>query len=324
MRFGFDPKVWFDGIVDTVQEVEELGYTSVWASEHLVTEQDTFWPAPLTRLAGMATVTEDIELYTSIIILPLHNLLDVAVEAAVVDRMSNGRLNVGVALGYVPEEFEAYGVPLENRAGRLVEGLHVLDLFLSSKEPISYDGQYVSFEDLKPHPVSAQDPRPTLLVGGWGDKAMERSIGLADGWIPGPTGDIEALKQRQQQLQEICDDLDRDWDEIHKPIARDIVISESSSDAWDHAEDALYQGYADEYGSEEWNHPVIDQETVRDFETLAEDRFFIGTPEEIIEEINRTNEELEIDELKLRFHHTSRENLKEQYRLFADEVMPSF
>lgn len=324
MEFGFDPKVWFDGVVDTVQEAETLGYDSVWATEHLVTEEGNFWPSPMMRLAGLATATEDMGLVTSVVVLPLHNLLDVAVNAAVLDAMSNGRLTVGVALGYVPEEFEIYGVSLEDRAGRFVEGLRVLDLYLSSEDPISFDGNFVSFEGVQPHPISPQDPRPELRVGGWGEMALKRAIRLADGWIPGPTADLDALKTRQERLKEIAENEGRSWADVPKPISRDVVIAESSDDAWTLGEREIYPGYAEEYGSEEWSHPVIDAEAVADFETLAKDRFLIGTPDEIIDQLETTEDTLDVDEVKIKFHYTSQDNLRSQLRLFADEVMPSF
>lgn len=91
------------------------------------------------------TGTEDLELVTSVLILPLYQPLHVAQRTAMLGNISGERLSLGV--GYVGEEFEAFDVPMDERAGRTIEGLRFLDEFLSSDEPISVDCPFFSVED---------------------------------------------------------------------------------------------------------------------------------------------------------------------------------
>jgi len=124
MQFGVSPTEGgraYDDAVAEAELAEELGFDSYWINDHQATDGDNYWPAPLLRLADVATRTDSLELMTAVLILPLYYSLHVAQRTAMLDLMSDGRVTLGVGLGYVPKEFDVFGVPMDDRAGHLIE-----------------------------------------------------------------------------------------------------------------------------------------------------------------------------------------------------------
>ncbi|PSP82456.1 LLM class flavin-dependent oxidoreductase [Halobacteriales archaeon QS_1_68_17] len=328
MKFGFFPKEGgpdFDGVLDEVRAGEDVGFDQCWITEHHESEEN-YWAAPFTRLGAMAGVTDEIDFVTAIVVSPLHNAVELAENALVFDQISEGRFIFGTAVGYVAEEFEAYGIDMDERAGRYIEGMKLLDNYLSSDEPIDFDGEFWSLEDWQPIPPSYQDPRPTFWVGGWGDMALKRSVHLGEAWVPGGTADLDGLVERMEKLEDFADEAGQDYADIDQPLMREAIIAEDHDEAMRMGRKYLHRAYTEEYGTEEWSHPFITQEQAADFEKLADERFLVGTPDEIIEQIQQFDDRFPIDHLGCRFHFPgmSHEMVQEQIELFGNEVIPSF
>jgi len=328
MKFGIFPTEGgrdFDAAVAECKLAEEVGFDSAWVNDHQATEGENYWPAPLTRQAGVATATDDLELVTAVLILPLYHPLEVAQRAAQVDLMSNGRLTLGVGLGYVPKEFEAFGVPMDERAGRQIEGVKFIDKFFRADGPIDYDCPFFSVEDWQPLPEPVQEPRPPIWIGGWGPKQLERSVKFSDAWVPGVVVDNAGVEERTHQLRDIAAEHGKDFDEREHPLMREGVIAETHEEAVELGKEYLYQSYLDEYG-DAFEHPYIDPEDLETFEKLAEDHFLVGTPAEVAEQIEDMKSRFALDHLAVRFHHSGMptEDVQRQIELFGDEVVPQF
>ncbi|WP_330633392.1 LLM class flavin-dependent oxidoreductase [Halocatena halophila] len=327
MKFGIFPIEGGDrwsGVVEQCQLAENVGFETCWVNDHQATEGDNYWPSPLTRLTSIATGTESLELVTSVLILPLYHPLHVAQRAAMLDNISDGRLTLGVGLGYVEKEFEAFDVPMDERAGRFIEGLRFLDLFLSADEPITFDCPFFSVEDWEPLPDTVQQPRPPLWVGGWGDKQIARSVKFSDAWVPGVVADLSIVEDRKELQREHIQQSDQSFDEIDHPLMRECVIAETEAELESRRE-YLHRTYLDEYGGE-FSHPLMTADSVEEFDVLAADRFIYGTPEQIIEQIESIKARFPLDQLTLRFHHSGMpdELVAEQIELFGEQVIPAF
>lgn len=327
MKFGIFPveggETW-DGVVEHCRIAEDVGFESCWVNDHQATEGDNYWPAPLTRLTSIAGGTEEMDLVTSVLILPLYHPLHVAQQASMLDNISGGRLTLGVGLGYVEEEFEAFDVPMDERAGRMIEGLKFLDEFFRADGPISFECPFFDVEDWEPLPQTIQRPRPPLWVGGWGDRQLARSVKFSDAWVPGVVADLEAVEVRKEKQRKLIEDSDQNWDEIEHPLMREAVIAETEEEVMRRKE-FLHRTYVDEYGGE-FSHPLMTADTVEDFESLADDRFIYGTPDQIVEQIESIRERFPLDQLTLRFHHSGMPKglVEDQIRLFGEEVIPAF
>lgn len=326
MKFGIFPteggNTW-DGVVEQCRTAEDLGFESCWVNDHQVTADDNYWPTPLLRLASVGTAT-NLDLVTSVLVLPLYHPLHVAQRAAMLDVISDGRLTLGVSIGYVAEEFEAFGVPMDERAGRLIEGVRFLRTYFDADGPVSFDSPFFSVEDWTPLPRPVQDDLP-IWIGGWGDKQLGRSARFGDAWVPGVVADLDGLAARKEKQRRIVADEGGDWSAVEHPLMREAVIAETHEEAVELGREYLYSSYRDEY-SGEFSHPLLDPEDVADFERLAEERFLVGTPNEVVEQIETMRERIPLDHLALRFHHTGmdHETVLEQIELFGDEVIPAF
>ena len=325
MKFGIFPieggKSWED-VTEQCEYAEDLGYQSCWVNDHQATEGDNYWPSPLTRLTAIGARTEHIELVTSVLILPLYHPLHVAQRAAMLDVISNGRLTLGVGLGYVGKEFAAFEIPLDERAGRLIEGTRFIDQFLTADEPIDFKCPFFEVQDWEPLPRPIQRPRPPIWIGGWGDKQIERSVRFSDAWVPGVVADLHAIETRKRKQRRIVDEIGKNWDDIEHPLMREAVIGETAEEVEDRRK-YLHRTYVDEYGGE-FSHPLMAASDVEDFEALAEDRFIYGTPNEIISQLESMQERFPVDHLALRFHHSGMppSMVRDQIELFGEMVIP--
>lgn len=253
MKFGlFAPNIGPFAEPDAARAVstlaEEHGFDSLWAIEHTVIPAgyesrypysgDGKMPAaevmnicdPLVWLAHAAAVTEQVRLCTGILILPQRNPVVLAKQVATLDRLSGGRVTLGVGIGWLEEEFDALGVPFAGRAARTDEHIAVLRALWgdgsTDDAPVSFDGAATSFTDLWSRPTPLQRPVP-ILVGGHSPAACRRAGRLADAFYPGCSTE-EDLEAAIQTMRRAARDAGRD------PNAVEITAGAPfSSAAWD-------------------------------------------------------------------------------------------
>jgi probable F420-dependent oxidoreductase len=177
--------------IRVARAAEEAGLDSVWTGEHLVLPSG---PAELARLPSatpmldtiaaatwVAAHTSSIKIGTGVIVLPLHHPVLLAKQLASVDVLSNGRLIVGLAAGYIPEELAAVGIPLEERGARMDEYVAALRALWTMPQPV-FDGEFVSFRGVDAHPRPVQRPTLPLVFGGVSDAAFRRAVTVGHGW----------------------------------------------------------------------------------------------------------------------------------------------
>lgn len=158
------------------RRAETIGFEGLWTLDHLVKPDlyNTSVLDPLSTLNHAAAITDEVDLGTSILILPIRRTANVASQALTLQHLAGGDVTLGLGTGYVPEEFEVTGVPMHERGPRLTEGIEVLQALFNGEA--SFDGRFHSFEDVRIDPVS--DDPPDLLAGGDSkvDETGERSI----------------------------------------------------------------------------------------------------------------------------------------------------
>jgi probable F420-dependent oxidoreductase len=190
------------GGVALARLAEDLGFESLWTVEHVVVPagyqstypysptgrmpggEDAPIPDPLTWLAFVAGATTTIRLATGILILPQRNPLVLAKEVATLDAMSGGRVELGVGVGWLREEFDALGVPWEARGARTDEYVDVLRR-VWREEQTAYDGRFTQFAAIHSYPKPAQAGGPKIHIGGHTEAAARRAGRIGDGFFPG-------------------------------------------------------------------------------------------------------------------------------------------
>jgi len=175
-------------IVKMAQTAEELGFDSIWVSDHVIIPEThkgfgyVFYD-PFITLSYIAAKTRKIKLGTSVIVLPYRNPVVMAKMISTLDNLSEGRIILGVGTGWLKEEFDALGISYEKRGEVTDEMLKVLKILWTEHNP-SFKGKHYNFSNIKFLPKPVQKPHPALLVGGGTKKAIERSVEYGQGWQP--------------------------------------------------------------------------------------------------------------------------------------------
>jgi probable F420-dependent oxidoreductase len=330
VKFGFIPTEGGHFYREALEEVvlgEELGFDSIWMEEHHGIKNH-YWPSPLMVLAGFAARTSRVQLGTDVIVLPFHHPLKVAEDAAMLDVISNGRLVLGVAIGYRPEEFAAFGQPLERRGARFEEQIAIIRR-LWSEETVTYDGKFFQLENVRMEPKPIQGANVPIYLGAWGPLGMKRAATIADAWIPGPVADLPKILAAREQYHTALRAAGKDPASVPQPLTREVVIAATEEKARELAEKHLMVNYRHEYGGGTWNHPLIDSSdkaTVTALDAIGKDRFVVGNPDQCIEKIRAFRDAVGADHFicRLFFPGMPHEHIMEELRLLAKEVIPAF
>lgn len=167
----------YDAALGMAEWADGLGCVTVAISEHHGSP-DGYLPSPMAMAAAIAARTSRVRIQIAALIAPFHDPIRLAEDIAVVDQLSGGRLDVIVANGYVPTEFEMFGVPLGERARRTTEMVEVLKQAWTG-EPFPYRGRTARVT-----PVPHQPGGPSVILGGSSEAAARRAARIADGFLP--------------------------------------------------------------------------------------------------------------------------------------------
>jgi probable F420-dependent oxidoreductase len=195
---------------------EGAGFESLWTGEHVVLPDpqappspvppDTPFLDPAVALAYVAAHTSTIRLGTGIIILPQRNPLVLAKELASLDVLSNGRLIFGVGIGYLRAEFDALGIPFEDKAARSIEYLRsILNVWTETKP--AFSGRFVSFGGIQAMPRPVQQPHPPIVFGGMSPEGFRRAVRYANGWygyaldLEGTAACVRGLREAEERTE---------------------------------------------------------------------------------------------------------------------------
>ena len=194
---------------------DQMGYDYVAVSDHLI-HPETFsvpypytedgsvrwqpgtdWPDPINTLSLLAGATKNIQFYTSVYVLPARNPMRVAKEIATLSALSGGRFDLGIGMGWMPEEFDAGGQEFRKRGKRADEMIEVMKL-LWTGEMVSFEGEFFQFDTLEMLPAPKNDI--PIFVGGFSEPALNRAANH-DGWI----SDMHSLKELKVLIDNIED-----------------------------------------------------------------------------------------------------------------------
>jgi len=234
---GIGPGAHPHVIAAVARAAERAGFARLWAGEHIVmvdgpderypyaadgriaVPSDADWLDPFATLAFAAAATTSIRLATGVLLLAEHNPLIVAKQAASLDTLSRGRLDLGIGIGWSRAEFEALGVPFAGRAARMREYAEAMRE-LWSTETSSYAGDTVRFAGVRSYP-KPQAGRVPLILGGTSDAALDRVAEYGDGWYGFNLAPAD-LPERMRVLAALCEHRGRDLRELD--VAVDVGL----------------------------------------------------------------------------------------------------
>ena len=215
------------GVIDLAVCCEDLGFDSVWASEHVFNVSyvydrigDKPYYEPLTVLTYVAAKTSTIGLGTSVLVLPYHNPIRLAKVAATLDVLSGGRMMLGVGVGVIEEELEAMGSPFAERGAITDETIAIMKELWTNEDP-SYLGKYHSFSGMKFTPKPVQKPHIPIIIGGTSKAAIRRAARSGAAWHPTALSP-EVLAQGMEYLKEQAVTAGRDPSEVEVSVSAAI------------------------------------------------------------------------------------------------------
>ena len=309
-------------IIDHMVWAESIGFEDAFFLEHHFTDDD-YVPSPLIAATAVAARTKKMRVFTNIAILPLYDPVRLAEDGAVLDVISNGRLDLGVGLGYRPEEFAGYGINLKTRASRANEALEIIRR-LWQGEKVTFHGKHFHIDGARVTPRPVQQPNPPLWVGGFGPAAVRRAAKYGDGYI-GP-----AHKTMVDMYREELRKLGKDpatarvsgslhgvsWLVVSSDPERDFNLWAPGVMYWYNAYAKWFEGTDSKF----WRHlDSVDELKRRNLITVV-------TPEEAVKRIKAAIAEVPLESFGLSIAPPGLpvSKVTDNIELFAKKVMPHF
>lgn len=234
MKYGialpnFGKYAQIESILELALAAEELGYDSVWVSDHVVIPRSHKgfgyeFLEPLTTLSFLAARTSKAKLGTSVIILPYRNPVVLAKTISTLDELSEGRVILGIGAGWMRDEFDALGAPYGERGAVTDEYIDVLKNLWTEDSP-EFRGRYLEYSDIKFLPKPLQKPYPPIWLGGGSKRAIERAVKYGDGWHPVGLTPSE-LEEKVHYLNELLEKSSRNPGDFTISLRRNLEITD--------------------------------------------------------------------------------------------------
>ena len=276
---------------------------------------------PLLLLSHLAAVLgDDVHYATTVLLSASAHPVQLAEDVATLDAMTGGRLILGLGLGWMPYEFEAFEVRRGTRAGRLEELVTALRLLLSGEE-VDFQGRHFRFHGARLLARPLQQPTPPIWLGASADAAVRRAARLADTWTITAHADMAELVHQDELYREERERLGLPQP-AERPMSRMVYVAKDRETALAEARPALAAWYR-KRGRWGW---FLTQDHDLDEELLGSGRWVIGSPEDCVEQIARIREQLGITQMIFAMPWPSSEQAKRlrTIELLGEHVLPHF
>ena len=311
-----------------MEEMDQLGYDHIWVTEHHFAMYGGTLPHPPTFMAAVARTTKRIRLGVAINVLPLHNPLDVAESYAMVDVISNGRLDFGVGKGSEAHEYKKFGVEQKESTGRMYEGVKVM-LQAWSDKAVNFTGEFFNYENVPVYPKPVQRPHPPMWVGCARTEDTFR-------WAGENGFHLMTLPYLYREAHTLPGFIKSYRDGLikngHDPRTKDILgkfhiyVSSSLEKAIEEAGPYI-TSYYDVHKAADPSRKEMGLLSQRDTKTQLEQGFAIaGDPERVADSIRKWSEDVGLTTISGTFYFGGmpQEMALKNIRLFAEKVLPKF
>jgi probable F420-dependent oxidoreductase len=334
MRFGISIPTSVEGMAYPIRfadekdvialgvEAEDLGFDSVLVNDHVSTmpyvreqfaDPPRFWE-PLITLGYLSARTERIRMMTGVIVMPMREPVLLAKQAATIDHLSGGRLTLGIGVGAYRAEFESVHPELSgiNRGQFVAEGIEALT-HLFTDRIASYEGEYIRFTDIELFPKPVQTPFPIVSCGN-ADGTIDRAARWCAGWMPAGMP-VDRLTVGVAKLRELAAGYGRDGTALE--VTPQLVV------CLDRDPEAALERFT---GSQAYEHLVsLRKTTLRGIELESySSQNLIGTPEQVVERVRALGVAGATEMAGMIVVANSVDEMRDQMRLFAAEVLPAF
>jgi len=225
----FDSSEGFRDFIDYNVEAEALGFHSTFVVEHHFTGYGQV-SATLNLLTWLGARTRSLRLGTAVLVLPWHNPVLLAEQAATLDLLSGGRLDFGVGKGYRYNEFASFRVPMEEADARFTECLEVILTAWTSDEPFSHRGTYWAFDNIVVEPPTAQKPHPPVWMGAGSERSIRQVAEKGYNILLGQYAAPEDVGQAIAVYKEAVEANGRRFDPMQVGVTRAFFVADSEAE----------------------------------------------------------------------------------------------
>jgi len=309
----------FREYVDYAIEAEALGYDSIFVVEHHFTGYGQV-SASLNLLTWVAAKTKTLRLGTAVMVLPWHNPVLLAEQAATLDLLSGGRLDFGVGKGYRHNEFASFRIPMSEAEERFEESLAIIIKSWTSEERFSYHGKFWQYDDIIVEPPTAQDPHPPIWMGAGSPGSIAKVAKRGANVMFDQFATIEMIGERLEVFRKACAEVGRPFDPMQVAVARAVYVAKDEADkqrALDQRLEAQKRTHQLAQAPDGSNKSSM--MTFADLRSASDESALFGTPDEIAEKLERLRK-LGVEHVLINNPDQARDSL----RRFARDLMPAF
>jgi len=275
----------YDEMLELGRVIDDAGLDSAWVSEHHFLKDD-YLSGVFPALGALAAVTADVELGPCIALAPLYDPVRLAEDVATIDQISGGRTTLGLAIGSNVDEFDAFGIPEDERVERLVDALEVCRGAWSGGA-LDYDPD---FHDISPEVTVTPKPAHDVpvMLGGAARPAVRRAARNADAWCAPSALSVGGVEKRTEDIRTVREEEGIDG-EFQVYVLQHGFVGDSREDAWEQMRDGYF--YIQRRYEEIFSGESVDE---LDGERKAElrDQAIFGTPEQVVDELETYREAL--------------------------------
>jgi alkanesulfonate monooxygenase SsuD/methylene tetrahydromethanopterin reductase-like flavin-dependent oxidoreductase (luciferase family) len=296
----------------------DAGFDLISIGEHHFTDSHQYLLNE-SCLAHIADHVGEMRLVASLVLLPYHNPARIAELGATLDILSDGQFSLGVGLGYRQQEYDVFGIDRDDAVGRFIEGVEIIKR-LWTEEHVTYHGKHFDLEEVAIRPQPLQEPRPPIWAGASNEASVRRAARTTDAFL----GAHVPFDLARRQIADFRDErADTDHDDGEVGLIREAFVAETSEEAERLVREPLmgkYESYSnwgqdDVIGGDDFDSP---------WDKLRHERFLVGTPAEVLNDIARYKEAMDLDYLFVRtqFPGLASEDVHSSIELFGNEVIP--
>jgi luciferase family oxidoreductase group 1 len=318
-------------ILQQTEMAERMGFDSVWVAEHHFHPQYGICPSPPVLLSAMAQRTNKIRLGSAVSLLPFRNPIETAEQYALLDVLSNGRINLGVGRGYIQHEYAGFNLPYEESRERFVESLDVIHKAWR-KERFSHDGRFYHYQDVALNLLPIQNPSPPIYMAAVSPESFELASRFGHGYMVIPhTLPPAELKRNLDLGRESWLRNGRSLDSLEVAAAYHALVDENPTRAHERGNELLNTYYKlvstfTPSSKHKYMAEIRASYKTHDVEEVQRNRSLIGSPSEVIQRLEYYAREFGITQF-LFICNTggiSNELTMQTLRLVGERVIPHF
>ena len=307
--------------VELVRAVRDAGFDLICAGQHYLSDPFQM-SATIPLLTRMAAEAGDMQVAATVVLLPLHNPVELAESVATMDAICGGRFVFGIGLGYRDEEYTAFGIDRSERVERMNESLEVMKL-LWSEEEVEFHGKYYHVPKVKPATRPVQKPHPPIWVAANNDVAIRRAARWGYPWLINPHATVPMVAEQFKTYLENLEKAGQPTPDT-LPMMRELYVASDRETAFLESQPYLETKYA-AYAAWGQDKALPGNESFSvPYQDLARDRFLLGSPDDVVNEMLRYQDDLGVNYLifRMQWPGMPQEQALRQIELMGKEVIP--